>query len=221
MTDDELPVVVFDLDGTITRRDTYVPFLLFSLYKQPLKVLRLPVLAIDVLRYKIGRQSNTWLKTRFLHALLAGQKREVIEDWAKNFSLYIFDKGLHLDAISTINSHQERGHDLVLLSASLDIYVELIGDYLGFKHIICTRTSWENDVLGSELNGGNCYGENKALRLKQWLSRRTDKFVLMAYADHKSDFPVLNIAQRGIVVNPDKILRKKALRNQLEITEWK
>jgi HAD superfamily hydrolase (TIGR01490 family) len=221
MTVDKNPVVVFDLDGTITRKDTYVPFLLYALYKQPQKILRLPVLAVDVLRYKIGRQSNTWLKTRFLHALLAGQNRAEIENWAKSFSLYIFDKGLHLDAISTINSHQERGHDLVLLSASLDIYVELIGDYLGFKHIICTRTSWDNDVLGSELKGGNCYGENKVQRLKQWLSNRTDKFVLIAYADHKSDFPILNIAQRGIVVNPDKKLRKKAERNQLKITYWK
>ena len=221
MTDGELPVVVFDLDGTITRSDTYVPFLLYALYKQPLKILRLPVLAIDVLRYKVGSQSNSWLKTRFLDAILAGQKRAVIENWAKSFSLYIFDKGLHLDAISTINSHQERGHDLVLLSASLDIYVELLGEYLGFKHIICTRTNWENNVLGSELNGGNCYGKSKVQRLNQWLSHRTDKFVLIAYADHKSDFPILKIAQRGIVINPDKMLRKKAVRNQLEIAEWK
>lgn len=221
MTDVERPIVVFDLDGTITRRDTYVPFLLYALYKQPLKILRLPVLAIDVLRYKIGRQSNSWLKTRFLGAILAGQKRVAIEKWSKIFSLYIYDKGLHLDAISTINSHLERDHDLVLLSASLDIYVELLGKHLGFKHIICTRTSWENDVLGSELNGENCYGESKVQRLKLWLNNRSDKFVLIAYADHKSDFPVLKIAQRGIVVNPDKILRKKADRNQLEVVEWK
>jgi phosphatidylglycerophosphatase C len=221
MTDAEQPIVVFDLDGTITRRDTYVPFLLYALYKQPLKILRLPALAVDVLRYKIGSQSNSWLKVRFLDTLLAGQQRTVIESWSKSFSLFIFDKGLHHDAISAINSHLERDHDLVLLSASLDIYVEIIGKYLGFKHIICTKTSWDNDVLGSGLNGENCYGESKVKRLKQWLNKRTDKFILMAYADHKSDFPILKIAQRGIVVNPGKLLRKKADRNQLEITEWK
>jgi phosphatidylglycerophosphatase C len=220
MTDAEHPVVVFDLDGTITHKDTYVPFLLYSLYKQPLKVFRLPALAIDVLRFKLGRQSNSWLKTRFLQALLAGQSRAEIEHWANTFCLHIINKGIRPDAMSVIRKHQEQAHDLVLLSASLDIYVDIIGELLGFKHIICTRTNWENDLLGGELNGGNCYGKIKVQRLNQWLSHRADKTILLAYADHESDFPVLKIAQRGIVINPGKSLRKKAMLNQLEITDW-
>ncbi|MFV2005682.1 MAG: HAD family hydrolase [Gammaproteobacteria bacterium] len=220
MTEDEHPVVVFDLDGTITRRDTYVPFLLYSLYKQPLKILRLPVLAIDVLRHKIGSQSNSWLKTRFLRAFLAGQKRSVIDSWAEAFSQRTFKKGLHLDAMSSIQRHLQQGHELVLLSASLDIYVEPLGKLLGFKHIICTRTTWENDLLGDELDGGNCYGEIKVQKLKQWLGQRDDKCVSMAYADHESDFSLLEIAQRGVVINPGKKLRELAISEQFEVAEW-
>lgn len=220
MTKDKHPVVVFDLDGTITSRDTYVPFLLYSLYKQPLKILRLPVLAIDVLRHKIGRQSNSWLKTRFLQALLAGQNRTTIDRWTKTFSQHVFENDIRLDAVSSIQHHQSQGHELVLLSASLDIYVEPLGKLLGFEHIICTRTSWGNDVLGDELDGGNCYGESKVQMLQQWLSQREDKYVLMAYADHKSDFPLLKNAQRGVLVNPGKQLRDDALSNQFEIAEW-
>lgn len=221
MTQENPSIVIFDLDGTITRHDTYVRFLLFSIYQQPLKILQLPMLAIDVLRHKLGRQTNTWLKKRFLRAVLAGQNRDIIIKRGHSFSRYVASKGVRQDAIAIIKSHQELGHDLVLLSASLDIYVELLGKLLGFKYIICTRTTWDNDVLASELDGGNCYGETKIQRLKIWLADRPGSSIRVAYGDHESDFPLLRLAQRGVVVNPDKKLRAKAALNQLEIVEWK
>ena len=57
MSRDQKSTVIFDLDGTITRYDTYVRFLLYSLFRQPWKIFRLPGLTIDVLKHKI-RQAN-------------------------------------------------------------------------------------------------------------------------------------------------------------------
>jgi phosphoserine phosphatase len=42
----------------------------------------------------------------------------------------------------------------------------------------------------------------------------------VAYGDHETDFPLLKIAQRGIVVNPDAKLTVKAKENQLELVDW-
>lgn len=221
MTDDNPSIVVFDLDGTITRYDTYVRFLLYSIYRQPLKTLRLPILAVDVLRHKIGKQSNTWLKKRFLSALLAGRKRSEINNWAVAFASYVAESGVHHDALASIKSHRELGHDLILVSASLDIYVEPLGEILGFNKIICTRTSWEDDVLGHDLDGGNCYGDAKIERLRQSLGKAADAMILVAYADHKTDIPLLKIAERGVIVNPDDKLRLTAGDHQLDIVDWK
>ncbi len=221
MTNDNPSIVIFDLDGTITRYDTYVRFLLYSIYHQPLKAVRLPILAVDVLRHKLGKQTNTWLKKRFLAALLAGNSRSEIESWAVKFASYVAESGVHLDALECIKSHQELGHDLILLSASLDIYVEPLGEILGFKQIICTRTTWNDDVLGHELDGGNCYGDAKIERLRLSLDKTADVRVLAAYADHETDIPLLKIAERGVVVNPDENLRLKAGNHQLEFVDWK
>lgn len=219
--DQDASVVVFDLDGTITRYDTYLRFLLFVVARNPLKLFRLPLLTIDVLRHKLGKQSNTWLKIRFLNAILAGLNRDTINTLASSFCREVTTGGVHLDAIKSIKQHHNKGHELVLLSASLDIYVEPLGEMLGFKHIICTRTCWENDVLGSNLDGGNCYGSVKTDRIKQWLKNHTDSQILTAYADHETDFPLLKLAYRGFVVNPDSKLRLKAINNNLETIEWK
>lgn len=221
MSRNDPTVVIFDLDGTITRYDTYVRFLVYSIYQQPLKTLRLPGLAIDVVRHKLGKQTNTWLKKRFLAAILAGQKRSEIDTWAAKFASYVAESGVHHDALTSIKSHQELGHELILLSASLDIYVEPLGEILGFKQIICTRTSWEGDVLGHELDGGNCYGDAKIQRLRQSLDKTADARILVAYGDHETDIPLLKIAERGVIVNPDEKLRLTAGDHQLEFVDWK
>ena len=217
----ETSIVVFDLDGTITRYDTNIRFLLYVISKKPLKIARLPLLSIDVLRHKLGSQSNTWLKKRFLSALLAGHDQQTINAWALSFSHNVISSGLYSDALACVKQHQDSGAELVLLSASLDIYVEPLGEMLGFKHIICTRTTWDNEVLGNELDGGNCYGNIKLERINQWLESRANRNILAAYGDHESDFPLLKFAKRGIVVNPDEKLRLKAKNNQLELVDWK
>ena len=214
-------IVIFDLDGTITRYDTYVRFLLYVIYRNPLKLLQLPLLSVDVLRHKFGTQSNTWLKKRFLSAILAGKDRNTINSLAISFSQRVFMTGIHRDAMECLRQHQKKGNDLVLISASLDIYVKPLAEMLGFKHIICTRTCWQNDVLGSSLDGGNCYGDVKIERVKQWLEDRADNRILAAYSDHESDFPLLKIANHGIVVNPGQDLRQKVENNNLEFIHWK
>jgi HAD superfamily hydrolase (TIGR01490 family) len=173
-----------------------------------------------VLRHKLGSQTNSWLKKRFLRALLAGHDEQTINAWALSFSQNVISSGLYSDALACMKQHQASGAELVLLSASLDIYVEPLGEMLGFKNIICTRTTWDNDVLGGELDGGNCYGETKLKRIHQWLEGRAASNILAAYGDHETDFPLLKIAQRGIVVNPDAKLTVKAKENQLELVNW-
>lgn len=221
MSRDQKSTVIFDLDGTITRYDTYVRFLLYSLFRQPWKILRLPGLTIDVLKHKSGRKTNTWLKVRFLDALLAGQQKDRLDRWADDFATRVFSSGTYNDAIARINEHQKQNHELVLLSASLDLYVLPLGKLLGFEHIICTKTAWQNDQLDNKLEGGNCYGEVKIQRINDWRANHQDSRITLAYGDHATDFPVLKSADRGIVVNPDRKLRLKALDNNLEIISWK
>ncbi len=214
-------IAVFDLDGTITRYDTYVRFLLLCIARKPAKLLHLPGLAVDVVRHKAGRQTNSWLKQRFLSQILAGFHRKALEDRSIEFAENVMRNGIYQDATASIQDHKNRGIEPVLLSASLDIYVEPLGRMLGFQHIICTRTCWQDDRLLDKLDGENCYGDIKIKRVQQWLAGYPGTSIMAAYADHESDFPLLKLAERGIVVNPDKKLKVKARSNNLDHVVWR
>ena len=214
------PVIIFDLDGTITRYDTYVRFLLYVISRRPHKSMRLPILAFDVIRHKLGNQSNTWLKKRFLAALLSGHDRDTIESWANSFSEQVIENGVYQDALEKIKFHRNKGHELVLLSARLDIYVKPLGTLLEIDHIICTKTSWNENILDRGLDGDNCYGRVKIERLQSIFDHLGAGVPHVAYADHESDFPLLKLATKGYVVNPDNTLKYKALNNGLDSLVW-
>ncbi|MGB6450625.1 MAG: hypothetical protein WBE92_07725, partial [Steroidobacteraceae bacterium] len=65
-------LVVFDLDGTITRRGTLVPYVAGLLAKRPLQLLRLLRVVPALLAYSLGRIDRGALKARLLRATLRG-----------------------------------------------------------------------------------------------------------------------------------------------------
>jgi hypothetical protein len=76
---------IFDLDRTITQRDTYVAFLLKFLLNSPSKVIFSSWLPIAVLMHKIGLRDNTWLKTVFLRSIAGGASKLEIETLSERF----------------------------------------------------------------------------------------------------------------------------------------
>ena len=59
-------VAIFDLDNTITYKDTYLAFLFKLLRDHPLRLFNCVKLPVAVLLYKTGRRDNSWLKETFL-----------------------------------------------------------------------------------------------------------------------------------------------------------
>lgn len=57
--------------------------------------------------------------------------------------------------------HKERGHRLVLVSASLDLYLEPITRELGFDDLLCTRLSKNHGVFDGNLDGKNCRAQKR------------------------------------------------------------
>jgi phosphatidylglycerophosphatase C len=78
-------IALFDLDGTIARRDTYLAYLLGFLARHPERWPRAAPLPIAVLCHLAGWRSNTWLKTTFLRAVLGGIPRGRLESWTESF----------------------------------------------------------------------------------------------------------------------------------------
>lgn len=214
-------VAVFDLDGTITRRDTYAGILLQELRKRPANVAKLVPLSVPVLRFALGRLDNAALKTAFLRSFFSGKSESALRASALGFVEQLSVDGFRDMALDTLSRHRKSGHQTILLSASLDFYVEEIARRLHFDHCICTRTVRRSDQsLTGELGSPNCRGEEKLARLESHLGDTRLQYYLVGYGDRETDFHLLTALDRGIVVNPGKRARARALDAGLQVVDW-
>ncbi len=212
-------IVVFDLDNTITKKDTYLAFLIFCLKQNPLRLFRCYFLPFAVLIFKLKLKDNSWLKKTFLGAIIGGTQRDDVNSLVDDFLSDIKDQ-YYSQALGQIQYHKEQSDYLVLASASYDFYVEKIGKELGFDQIICTKSVWSNGRLIGDIDGENCYGPNKLAQIKKELSNILDNYKTVAYSDHHSDKYLLEWADLGIAVNPTDKLRVIAEQTGFEIRNW-
>ena len=212
-------VAIFDLDSTLTKKDTYVAFLVHVLRRYPQRLWRTIGLPFAIIIYKLGFKDNSWLKQVFLTAICGGLNRQQIQECTDKFIDNLFKKGIHQQAFEAIKSHQQAGHQLVMATASFDFYSQQLGRRLGFNRIICTQSAWQAEILSGKILGKNCYGFNKKQQLITAFPVR-QAYEIIAYSDHHSDVPFLAWADQAIAINPTAKLKKMAQQQHFEIQYW-
>lgn len=212
-------IAIFDLDHTLARRDTYLSYLWGYLCRHPARIMRCVVLPFVVLSFMLGRMTNAALKEWFLQGVLGGVPRIQIESWTNEFIEQLVSSGLSRQGMATLTDHQRRGDYLVLLSASPDFYVQKLGSCLGFDEVICTNIEWQQERISGRLAGPNMRGNEKA-QVVLAIKERFRGGQVVAYANDASDFPMLRLADRGVLVNGNKKNRRWALGEGLDVARW-
>ncbi len=72
-------LALFDLDGTLTRGDTFRGFVLKLLLAHPARWPRAPLLALPIAGFMLKQVDRGQLKGSFIHLLFAGLSRAQIE----------------------------------------------------------------------------------------------------------------------------------------------
>lgn len=212
-------VVIFDLDGTITRRDTLLPFLLGWLRRHPAGWWRLWPVPLQLARYAVGLSDRGRLKSALLRHALGPARKAEVETWARDFAARVVAVHSLPGALSAIAMHRSRGDYLVLLSASLDCYVPEIGRRLGFDETICTGVRWSGDRLDGSLTTANRRGAEKR-RVVESLRTRFPQAGFVAYANARSDFDHLRAVDEAHLVNGRSGTRNAARRHGIESGGW-
>jgi phosphatidylglycerophosphatase C len=211
---------LFDLDGTITWRDTLLPFLSGYVKKHPRKLLRLwrvPAAVFDYLR----RGDRGELKSRLIRMVMGGEPRASIDAWADEFVGGMREHGrLRSVALGVLQAHVSMGDHPVLLSASPDLYVPKIGRMLGFEHTLCTEVRWNGDCLDGRLQSANRRGEEKSRCLEQVRAQYAGLPVI-AYGNALSDVDHMRHAERALLVNASADARRAAQRLNIPVSDWR
>lgn len=196
---------VFDLDGTITRGDTFVAYALYVLRRRPWRLLHCLPLAWATPRFALGRIDNDEAKRWLLAAVAGGCRREDIAAFTSAFVAHRAQAMVKPSALRRIAEHAGRGDVLVMATAGLDIYAEALGATLGFAHVLATKAAWRDGRLVFGLDGPNLKGEAKLAAVRALVDRLGGGNTV-AYSDHDSDVPLLRWANRGVAVDPHRRL---------------
>ncbi len=188
-------VAAFDFDGTLTWRDTLLPFLR-RLLGTPTLLWVLFTCSPWLLAYALRLTSNHRAKARLLHAALAGRTVSEVERCARSFVQDDLPLQWRPWALQRLVEHQNAGHRCLLVSASTSLYMHLAGTSLGVDAVLCTEMEVVDGRYSGRLATPNCHGEEKVRRLQAWLSAEfgAEPPVLHAYGDTSGDKPMLRLA---------------------------
>jgi phosphatidylglycerophosphatase C len=190
-------VAAFDFDGTLTHRDTLLPFLA--------SVRGWPRVAAALGRHahRLARDRDA-AKELVLVRLLAGLLDEEVREAGR---VYARSVRVRPEMRARLVWHRQQGHEIVIVSASLDVYLGEVARSLDVEHILCTALEVGADArCTGRLVGGNCRGPEKATRLRAHLGAREDgEIVLWAYGDSRGDLEMLAMADHPVHVKRGRL----------------
>ena len=193
------PIVIaaFDFDGTLTKRDTFMPFLARGL-GWPRFLLALLKCSPWLAAFALRLIPNHVAKQKLMLASLKNKTTTQMDDWTSRWLAQSFPGQLQSWTMARLAEHQQQGHCCVMVSASPDIYLKRVAQQLGFDALLCTEMAVVDGRLTGLMKTPNCHGEQKVLRLKAWMAERfgadAEGATLYAYGDTSGDKPMLRMA---------------------------
>ncbi len=154
-----------------------------------------------------GQRDRDALKAGAARAVFAGRSVHDVGRHAAEFSRMVYATWLRPDTLELLRAHQEAGDTVLLVSASFEVYLRPLGGLLGVDDVLAARLVIDDDRhFTGDLNGPNCRGPEKLLRLYEWLDEHhadvggRPGVHITAYGDSAGDRELLLDADSAVFV---------------------
>ena len=188
-------IAAFDFDGTLTKKDSLFEFLLFTQGKWK-TYLGLLLLSPAVMLMFLRVIDNNRCKEIMLSYFFKGWRQADFKLKGREF----VTRGkeiLNPETCAKLRKHLNEGHEVYIISASVEEWVKPIAETLGVKNVLCTRLAAGKDgILTGRYQGKNCHGQEKVNRLLQADPDR-DTYYLYAYGDSNGDKQLFDFADEA------------------------
>jgi len=184
-------LALFDFDGTITNADMYSKFLRYSTTGARLIVGNV-LLAPFVIMYKLGILPAN--KMRPIASFVAFYQKEhhALDVMGLDFTKQVIPQFIRSHALDKIRWHKDNGDHVVVVSASIDIYLKHWCNELGVM-LICSELAVNNGKLSGFYTSGDCSEKMKSKRICERFN--LDHYdCVYAYGDTAEDLDMLSIA---------------------------
>ncbi len=186
-------LALFDFDGTITRKDTFIEFIKFT-HGKPSFWLGMWLLSPMLVLYALKLIRNDKAKSIMFKYFFGGWEYKRFKKAGEDFCEQVLPGLLKKSALDQLRVHQENNHRLILVTASGKEWVAPWCKKIGME-ILATEPEVINDKITGKFATPNCYGQEKLNRIQSILSFE-DYTLIYAYGDSRGDREMLSIAQQ-------------------------
>lgn len=190
-------IAVFDLDGTITDKDTYLEFIKFA--KGSVKFyLGLMLLSPRIIAFYLKWISNNQLKLAFFQYFFGTTE---VSDLRKSGTQFAFNRipdMVRSGAQQVLRWHLDRGHEVLILTASSDLWVGKWCEMNNFQLISTKFQAVDNKFTGA-FEGSNCFGPEKKKLLLEFF-RDKEYYFTYGYGDSAADSYFLELVDQSFLM---------------------
>ncbi|MBN3525296.1 HAD family hydrolase [Paenibacillus apiarius] len=195
-------IAFFDIDKTITRHDSMLLFVKYGIAKKPRAAIHLFSIAWNLLLYKLRRIPADKAKQAFFHAIAYMDEADL-----EAFYDDVLVKDMYQDAVAELKSKKAQGFRVLLVTASPHAYMKYFTKLGCVDEVIATRLEMRGGRYTRNIQGVNCKGEEKAVRIQEYLNLHQlaiDYEASCAYSDCMSDLPMFKLVKNGYLIHSNQ-----------------
>lgn len=189
-----MKIAFFDFDGTITKEDSTIKFIRYLVGDFKF-LIGLLILSPFMILYKIKIISNNLIKQIIISYYFKGKNINDFKKKAQHFSLNKIDPLIRKKAFEKISWHKANGHVVVVVSASIDLWLRPWCEKNNIE-LISTMLEIDDKIITGKTFQRNCYGPEKVKRIREKYNLSNYKYIY-AYGNSRGDYEMLSIANES------------------------
>lgn len=186
-----MQLALFDFDGTVTNKDSFVDFIFYSTKKYKI-VLGMILLSPVLIGYYLNIVSSRFMKETVLAFLYKNMEYGKFREIASLYSITRLNSIIRKDALEKIEWHKKKNHHIYIITASNEEWLQAWCESWNI-HLISNKLEVKDGVITGKLSTINCLGIEKVNRLKSLIDLSNYE-AIYAYGDSKGDKEMLTLA---------------------------
>ncbi|NNH88237.1 HAD-IB family hydrolase [Acinetobacter terrae] len=195
-------LALFDFDGTLCKKDSFTGFIFYALTKRHIVKQGIKLLPW-IQAYYLNAYPAHAMRSKLFRAMFSNADVLELQQISQEYAASLMSQ-LNPPLLKQLKQHQALGDDVVLVSASVDVYLQHVCSLLNID-LICTQTEQINNSYTGQYTTPDCSSEQKKLRILEKYSLNHYS-VIYAYGNSIEDREMLGLATYSYMVGTDQQL---------------
>ncbi len=214
----------YDLDGTLVSSNVVLRYVFYakSLPSKTRAILKYSKLLLSV----PALLAIDFYSRRLFNEIFCREYQGMKKEWLRELAEPLFEKvvrpSIYPAAKTLLEADREQGFRLVLVTGELDFALDPIVRFLGFDDLICNSLVFKNGAATGEVVPPLIAEREKvAAMLRVCRQHNAEPQQSKAYSDSFHDVPMLEAVGNPAAVNPDRRLRRVAVKRGWPVLDLK